>query len=79
MLEGPRPKSLGRGPSLGVRNTEYLQIGTMLSAVVVGVRGLPGAGFFECARTLGLLAPGDPDERAFWEIELAAVREEWGR
>jgi len=49
----------------------------MLSALVVGSGGWPGAGFFECARTLGLLAPDDADERAFWEIELVAVREEW--
>jgi hypothetical protein len=49
----------------------------MLAAVVVGSRGLPGAGFFECARTLGLLGPDDAGEREFWEYELAAVRESW--
>jgi hypothetical protein len=50
----------------------------MLSAVVVGASGRPGAGFFEQARKLGRLAPGQ-DEAEFWGAEREAVYEAWRR
>lgn len=40
--------------------------------------GLPGGGFYDCARHLEQLASKDPGlERAFWHEELAKVIEHW--
>lgn len=50
----------------------------MLSSVAVGVSSKPGPGFFELARDLGRLAPGD-DESAFWEREREAAYQAWRR
>lgn len=49
----------------------------MLTAIVVGSSGLPGAGFFELARQLGKLTQETGGERQFWEAELATVYEFW--
>lgn len=50
----------------------------MLGALVVRKReGLPGRGFFACARALGRL--GDAGERSFWESELAHTHGEWAQ
>ena len=50
----------------------------MLSAVVVGVNGTPGPGFYTMAKDLGRLSEGQ-DELAFWERERDAVYEAWRR
>lgn len=50
----------------------------MLSSVVVGVRGRPGHGFYDWARRLGRLQPGQ-DETKFWEAELEATYRAWRR
>ena len=47
----------------------------MLSAIAVGVNGLPGAGFYVLARELGKLK--DQAEEVFWETEKKAVYETW--
>ena len=53
----------------------------MLSAIAVGVSGLPGQGFFKLARNLDRLPDGasDEDERRFWEGEKQAVYRAWER
>jgi alkylated DNA nucleotide flippase Atl1 len=52
----------------------------MLSALVVGVNGKPGKGFFDWARELGRLRGDRPeDEERFWEEEKQAVYEVWQR
>jgi hypothetical protein len=46
----------------------------MLSALVVGVSGKPGAGFFDLARQLGRLqSEKEEDEQRFWEEEKEAL------
>jgi hypothetical protein len=50
----------------------------MLSAVVVGVDGTPGDGFFKLAEDLGKLAGGD-DRVRFWREEQSAVYKLWQR
>jgi hypothetical protein len=48
----------------------------LLSAVVVlAGRKQPGAGFFDCARTVGVLT--DETDEGFYEAELARVYREW--
>lgn len=47
----------------------------MLSAIAVGVNGLPGAGFYSLARGLRRLT--DQSEEEFWEAEKKAVYETW--
>ena len=47
----------------------------LLSAVVVGSQGMPGRGFFELARTLGLYV-GD-GETQYWSEELERVHKRW--
>jgi len=49
----------------------------MIGALVVRASdGLPGDGFYDCARHLERLASNDPAaERAFWDKELARVIE----
>jgi hypothetical protein len=50
----------------------------MLSAIVVGVDGLPGEGFFKLATSLGKFSGhGDEEQRRFWEQERSAVYELW--
>lgn len=48
----------------------------MLSSVVVNVTGKPGKGFFDWARTLGVLPVGD-DEEKFLNNERKKVYDEW--
>jgi hypothetical protein len=50
----------------------------MLTAVVVGVNGKPGDGFFVLAEELGKLK-ADEDEQTFWKRELEAVYSAWRR
>lgn len=47
----------------------------MLSAIAVGINGLPGAGFYTLARDLGKLS--DQSDEDFWEAEKKAVYEAW--
>ena len=47
----------------------------MLSAIAVGVNGLPGAGFYTLAREQGRLK--DQLEEDFWEAEKKAVYKTW--
>lgn len=47
----------------------------LLSAVVVGVEGIPGRGFFDMARVLGLYV-GD-GEAQYWSEELKRVHKQW--
>lgn len=49
----------------------------LLSAVAVGAKGIPGPGFFDLARDLGLYA-GD-GEATYWSEELGRVHEQWAR
>ena len=52
----------------------------MLSAIVVGVSGRPGGGFFGLARQLGRLNDDSKEaEDRFWEDEKAAVYKTWRR
>ena len=50
----------------------------MLSAIVVGVSGKPGPGFYEWAKELGRLSEGQ-DTMVFWENEREAVYQAWRR
>ena len=52
----------------------------LLSAVVVHAQdGLPGTGFFDCARKLGLLKAGKrQEELEFFVSELRRVQAYWG-
>ena len=47
----------------------------LLSAVVVGAKGIPGRGFFDLARALGLCV-GD-GEAQYWSEELERVHKRW--
>jgi len=50
----------------------------MLSAIVVGVRGSPGPGFFNLARGVGKLQDDSREgEQRFWEEEKKAVYTTW--
>jgi hypothetical protein len=50
----------------------------MLSAVAVGVSGVPGSGFFDLARDLGVFTGSTKEEEMqFWENECKAVYETW--
>ena len=50
----------------------------MLSAIAVSVKGLPGEGFFNLARSLGRLTSTQPaDEMNFWMAEERKVYEAW--
>ena len=52
----------------------------MLSAVVVGVSGVPGQGFYVLAQELGRFEGGSKeDQLRFWEEEKQAVYDEWKR
>jgi len=49
----------------------------MLSAVAAGVSGMPGDGFFECAKLLKKLDSAKQERRHFWEAELKCVHQFW--
>ena len=67
------------GHYTGEISTEEAEHGRpMLSALVVGVKGTPGEGFFGKAKELGRLTSDDPAaQHAFWEAERKAVYETW--
>lgn len=67
------------GQLLGeISNAEHAAGRPMLSAVAVGVSGIPGDGFFGFARELGNQVADDPSgRRGFWEKERDAVYEVW--
>lgn len=48
----------------------------MLSAIAVGVTGLPGEGFITLARYLDLLPDGE-DQQQFWKKQCQAVYDCW--
>ena len=48
----------------------------MMSAIVVGVSGKPGKGFFDWAKELGVLSSGQ-DEYDFWQAECKKIYETW--
>ena len=48
----------------------------MLSALAVGLKGLPGPGFYNLARKLGKLNL-EEDEQQFWQKECQAVYNVW--
>ena len=48
----------------------------MLSALVVGKKGIPGKEFFSCAKSLGRF-PVDLDAEEFWDKERNAVYATW--
>ena len=50
----------------------------MLTALVVGVSGKPGQGFYDLARDLGKLSEG-ADEIEFWQTEKSVVYKVWKR
>ena len=67
------------GQMLGEIAEDEVQAGRpMLSAVVVGVNGKPGSGFFSLAKDLGKITEGD-NEQSFWEQERDAVYAAWRR
>lgn len=67
------------GQMLGEISEDEVHAGRpMLSAVVVGVSGKPGPGFFGLAGDLGRLSDGG-DQQAFWEQERDAVYDAWRR
>lgn len=67
------------GNMIGVISESEVQMGRpMLSAIVVGVSGKPGEGFYHWARDLGRLQTDHPaDEERFWEDEKQAIHEMW--
>ena len=69
------------GHMLGEISQDELDHGRpMLSALAVGVSGLPGSGFFSLARELGKLQERSKEaQRRFWEEEKAAVYKAWKR
>jgi len=61
-----------------ISTAEHEQGRPMLSAVVVGAHGQPGAGFFRLAGQLGRLTDYSPRaEREFWKAEVEAVYRAW--
>ena len=65
------------GEVVGLISKNELEQGRpMMSAIVVGVSGKPGEGFYSWARELGALAEGE-DEEAFWKEECEKVYEAW--
>lgn len=69
------------GQMLGEISEEELGHGRpMLSAIAVGVNGVPGPGFYNWARKLGRLTDDSPEaEQEFLERETRAVYETWAR
>ena len=67
------------GHILGEISEDEVRAGRpMLSAVAVNVNGKVGPGFFDLAKELGRMSPGQ-DESAFWKQELEAVYDAWRR
>jgi hypothetical protein len=48
----------------------------ILSAIVIGVNGKPGIGFYKWAQKLGIFNDGD-DEETFWKNECKKIYGEW--
>ena len=67
------------GNMIGVISEDEISYGRpMLSAIVVGVSGKPGDGFYVWARNLGRLQSNNPaDEEPFWQSERQGVYEAW--
>lgn len=64
------------GQILGEISDDEVEKGRpMLSAIVVGVKGVPGQGFYNFARELGRLT--DQTDEEFWEAEKKAVYDTW--
>lgn len=78
-----RGNLMGRevGKILGeITQAELEQGRPMLSALAVGVSGVPGDGFYHLAQELGTLADDSKEARlAFWEAERLAVYQAWAR
>jgi hypothetical protein len=67
------------GQILGEIVDDELGVGRpMLSAVVVGVNGRPGGGFFEYGRQNGRFTEGQSED-AFWATERQAAYAAWKR
>jgi hypothetical protein len=63
-----------------ISEDEVKQGRPMLSAIVIGVSGKPGPGFFTWAKDLGKLKSDEKsDQEAFWEAEKKAVYATWQR
>lgn len=63
-----------------ISENEIKQGRPMLSAICVGVSGLPGPGFYGFARALGRLKSSNrEDELKFWKNERDAVYDAWAR
>ena len=63
-----------------ISEDEIKQGRPMLSAVVVGVSGVPGGGFYALAKGLGRLQEDSAQgQHSFWEQERDAVYEAWKR
>jgi hypothetical protein len=61
-----------------VNRLEHAAGRRLLSAVVIGEEtGMPGSGFFVCARELGVYS--GKDDLAFWISELKRVHDYWSR
>ena len=61
-----------------ISEDEVKQGRPMLSAIVVGVNGKPGAGFFIWAKELyGVSDDDEFDEETFWKEECSKVYETW--
>ncbi len=59
---------------------ELAQGRPMISAIVVGVNGVPGEGFYALAQQLGRFTDDTKAARlAFWECERQAVYHAWAR
>ena len=69
------------GQLIGEISQDEVQNGRpMLSALVVGVSGVPGEGFLTWAKELGRLTDDSKEARAaFWESEKQAVYQAWAR
>lgn len=65
------------GQMLGEISREEVRCGRpMLTAVVVGTSGYPGAGFYGLANALGKI-PSAKEDAAFWEAECQRVYDAW--
>lgn len=61
-----------------VNRIEHAAKRPLISAVVIGKENnMPGAGFFVCARELGVYA--GKDDLAFWVSELKRVHDYWSQ
>ena len=69
------------GQVLGEISHEEIQNGRpMLSALAVGISGVPGDGFYAWAKDLGRLTDDSKEARAaFWENEKQAVYQAWAQ